>query len=92
MNNINYEFVNDLLKRIGYENVIVTPTPIFLWNGNTITDDETAQPKQIGMVEIPNNDLLKFIDKNKDKKIVICPHHDSDNVFNDKNLIKIYME
>jgi hypothetical protein len=67
--------INELLKILGHENLSFTTKPVFFWNGNCITDDETAQIKQVSTYKL--NDGLGFngfLNRNKGKKIVICPH------------------
>jgi hypothetical protein len=61
--------MNELLISLGHNNIMVTELPIFKWNGNTVTNDETAQTK---VVESYNNvNFNDFLEKNKENKIVI---------------------
>jgi hypothetical protein len=56
------------LKELGF---ITVDSPIFYWNGNCVTKDETAPVKQVGTMSLKNQTFKDIIDNNKDKKIVI---------------------
>jgi hypothetical protein len=85
-NLVSRNMVNDLLKNLGYTNLIVSSTPTFYWNGNTVTDDETAQIKQIETFRFNEKfSFSDFLEKNKNKKIVFFS---SGNLINEKNEIR----
>ncbi len=56
------------LKELGF---MIVDSPIFYWNGNCITKDETAPIKQIGTMSLKNQSFKDIVEKNIDKKLVI---------------------
>ncbi len=69
---VNKNMVNELLKNLGHQNISVVEKPIFYWNGNAVTDDETAPVKQVSSFRLSENfsflDILRTYDN---KKIVL---------------------
>lgn len=84
--------VNDLLKKLGYGNILVTDKPVFYWNGNNITYDETSPVKRVSDLKL--NEKLNFLDflkNNSDKKIVLMSHPDG-KLINDDNIIRVFVD
>ena len=75
-NLVNMNSINDLLTILGYNNISVVNKPIFYWNGNCVTDDETAQVKRVGDYYLNKESLLDLIKINKDNKMVILANND----------------
>jgi hypothetical protein len=89
-NLVSGKMVNDLLSNLGHKNLLVTPLPIFYWNGNTVTDDETAQIYQVGTLRFSKDFTFSdFLEKNKDKKIVFFSNFSDGRLLNNKNEIRV---
>ena len=74
---VNKEMVNELLKNLGHQNISVVETPIFYWNGNAVTDDETAPVKQVGTFRLSEKfGFSDFLTTHADKKIVLISYTD----------------
>lgn len=83
--------VNELLKKLGHENILVTNTPIFYWNGNTVTD-ETAPIKQVSTFRL--NEDFNFSDlltKYADNKIVFMSNTNG-KLLNEHNEIRVFID
>lgn len=50
--------INQLLKNLGHKNLMVVEKPYFHWDGVTITEDETAQIKQVSSYKLAENQTL----------------------------------
>lgn len=69
---VNKEMVNELLKNLGHQNISVVEKPIFYWNGNVVTDDETAPVKQVSSFRLSEKfGFSDFLTTHSDKKIVL---------------------
>jgi len=69
---VNKDMVNELLKNLGYQNISVVEKPIFHWNGNAVTDDETAPMKQVLIFRLNEKfGFSGFLTTHSDKKIVL---------------------
>ena len=42
---VSVDTANELLKLLGHDNIQLSHRPVFNWNGNCVTDDETAPVK-----------------------------------------------
>jgi len=89
-NIMNVKIINELIILLDHDNLIISDKPIFHWNGNTVTDDETAQIKQVATYKLPNGGLIEFLSKNKNNKVVICPFPEG-MIINDDNYIRVYI-
>ena len=70
---VNKNMVNELLEKLGHKNISVVEKPIFHWNGNVVTDDETAPVKEVCSFKLHKNFTFSdFLRKYSDKKIVLC--------------------
>jgi hypothetical protein len=86
-NLVSGKMVNDLLNNLGHKNLLVTPLPMFFWNGNTVTDDETAQIKQVLTLQLSEKfSFSDFLEKNKDKKIIFFSNG---NLIDENNRIRV---
>lgn len=64
--------VNELLQSLGHKNILLTKKPLLHWDGNNITDDETAPVKYVSSYMLNENfNLFDFLKRYEDKKIVI---------------------
>lgn len=69
---VNKEMVNELLKNLGHQNISVVEKPIFYWNGNAATDDETAPVKQVSSFRLSEKfGVSDFLTTHNGKKIVL---------------------
>ncbi len=83
--------VNELLKKLGHQNISVVEKPIFYWDGNEVTDDDTFPIKQVQSFVL--NEKFKFSDfltKYSDKKIVLIGHPNG-KLVNDNNEIRVFI-
>lgn len=63
---------NLLLKEIGIDNVIVTESPIFKWNGEEFSDDENSDIKQLSAYMLNKGETFRdFAEKYRGKKIIV---------------------
>ena len=71
------ETFESLLKAFGYENIIISETPLLRFDGNKICNDDENYPViELHWVTIPNGDLKKFLDQYKHHKIILLLHDD----------------
>lgn len=69
---VNKDMVNELLKNLGHQNISVVEKPNFHWNGNAVTDDETAPVKQVSSFRLSEKfGFSDFLTTHSDKKIVL---------------------
>jgi hypothetical protein len=69
---VNKEMVNELLKNLGHQNISVVENTIFYWNGNAVTNDETAPIKKVGTFRLSEKfGFSDFLTTHSDKKIVL---------------------
>lgn len=62
---------NELLKILA-PNISVVDKPDFYWDGNSVTDDETAEHVKVATYTFSETfNFLDFIKANSDKKIVL---------------------
>lgn len=91
MEKISKNFVNELLKKLGHENISVVEKPIFYWNGNSVTDDETAPVKQVSSFILNEKlNFSNFFKNNFGKKIVLVPTPDG-KLVSDDNEIRVFI-
>lgn len=91
---VNQSMMNQLLKQLGYSNLMVSHNPSFYWNGNDITDDNTAAYQTTRTYKLKDNTtLLDFLDEYKDKKIVLAAFPDGNlmNKLFESNLIRAFI-
>jgi hypothetical protein len=88
---VNKEMVNGLLEKLGHKNISISETPIFHWNGNCVTSDESAPVKQVGSLSLNNIDFMDFIKSNDNNKIVFVGYPDG-KLINDKNEIRVFID
>lgn len=90
-NMINKKMVNELLKKLGHQNISVVEKPIFYWNGNEVTNDETAPIKKVSVFKLSENfDFLDFLKTHADKKIVFFGTPDG-KLVNENNEIRAFI-
>ena len=53
--------INKLLKELGHDNIQVTDTPVFYWNENCVTKDETAPVKQVSTYRLNQKSFKKIV-------------------------------
>ena len=88
---VNKEMVNELLKNLGHQNISVVEKPIFYWNGNAVTDDETAPVKQVGSFRLSEKfGFSDFLTTHADKKIVLIGYTDG-KLVNENNEIRAFV-
>ena len=88
---VNKEMVNELLKNLGHQNISVVEKPIFYWNGNTVTDDETAPVKQVSSFRLSEKfGFSDFLTTHSDKKIVLIGYTDG-KLVNENNEIRAFV-
>jgi hypothetical protein len=88
---VNKEMVNELLKKLGHQNISVVEKPIFYWNGNAVTDDETAPLKMIESFRLSEKfGFLDFLAAHVDKKIVLMGWTDG-KLVNEDNEIRVFV-
>lgn len=88
---VNKNMVNELLKNLGHQNISVVEKPIFYWNGNAVTDDETAPVKQVSSFRLSENfSFLDFLRTHDNKKIVLIGTPDG-KLVNEKNEIRAFV-
>lgn len=64
------ETINELFKNLGYDNVSIIETPLFHWNGESITNEKTDSIKTVNNYMLNNEyNFLDFLNSNRDKKI-----------------------
>jgi hypothetical protein len=69
------KMTNELLNVLGRGNIKVTDRPVYHWNGNTITDDETAPMMQIETYRLREDEtVLDFIESKPNNKIIFMCH------------------
>lgn len=70
--------INNLLKDLGYQ-IMITDKPLFNWNGNTITSDNTAPVKMVSTFNLNEKfGFLDFLSKYSDKKIVLFDYSEDE--------------
>ena len=88
---VNKDMVNELLKNLGHQNISVVEKPNFYWNGNSVTDDETAPMKQVSSFRLSEKfGVSDFLTTHADKKIVLIGYTDG-KLVNENNEIRAFV-
>lgn len=88
---VNKEMVNELLKNLGHQNISVVEKQVFYWNGNAVTDDETAPMKQVSSFRLSEKfGFSDFLTTHADKKIVFIGYTDG-KLMNENNEIRAFV-
>ena len=88
---VNKNMVNELLKNLGHQNISVVEKPNFYWNGNAVTDDETAPVKQVSSFRLSEKfGFSDFLTTHADKKIVLIGYTDG-KLVNENNEIRAFV-
>jgi hypothetical protein len=88
---VNKEMVNELLKKLGHQNISVVEKPVFCWNGNAVTDDETAPVKAVESFKLSQKfGFSDFLAAHVDKKIVLMSWPDG-KLVNENNVIRAFV-
>ena len=83
--------VNELLKNLGHQNISVVEKPIFYWDGNEVTDDDTFPIKQVQSFLLSEKmEFSDFLTKYSDKKIVFIGYPNG-KLVNEKNQIRAFI-
>ncbi len=85
------KLVNRTLINLGIDNVLLTEQPIFHWDGEKITNDESNEVKVLSTVRLSEGrTLLDFLLFNEENYIVLRPYPDM-SLINDKNEIRVFI-
>ena len=88
---VNKNMVNELLKNLGHQNISVAEKPSFYWNGNAVTDDETAPVKLVSSFRLSEKfGFSDFLTTYADKKIVLIGYADG-KLVNENNEIRAFV-
>lgn len=88
---VSKKMVNELLRNLGHQNIQVVEKPIFYWEGNRVTSDDTHPIKQVSRFVLSDEfSFSDFLTRYADKKIVISSQPDG-GLVNSDNEIRVFI-